>query len=152
MCVYVGQPLPVCSCTAVARWITNQWISPEWVQLWIDPLSGVPPAPPLSVTAAKLSWAMAGHSRLYGQVPPPWQLWWVSFPVHSSPIPMSHLQWLYEYCCFHIGCPWKFLPKNTLNFAHRHDLDLRIHDTHKKRKSSWTSFSQSTRKLQYAKD
>ena len=25
--------------------------------------------------ATKLSWAMAGHPQLYGQVPPPWQLW-----------------------------------------------------------------------------
>ena len=37
--------------------------------------TGVSPAPPLSVTAAKLPRAMAGHLWLRGQVPPPGQLW-----------------------------------------------------------------------------
>ena len=67
------------------------------------------PASPLSVTAAKLSWVMAGHPWLHGQVPPPGELWppgestvlfwkvdkfeqwWKSVTLHSTPPPTSQV-------------------------------------------------------------
>ena len=82
----------------------------------VSPLSGISPASSLSVTAAKLSWAMAGHSWLHGQVPPPWQLW-PPGESHSqttlTPF-QCHTQWFNEYngytnCNFHFVCLWKYL-------------------------------------------
>ena len=80
---------------------------------------------------------------------------------------MSHLQWLYEYCSFHIGCLWKFLPvylQNTmqtreqLKFCSQTWLGMTwiLESTMPTKKGNlthaWTNFLRhSTQKPQYVK-